>query len=429
MRKLFLTTTAILLAVTCFYSCSDSDNGKGGGKEVDKILEYPYSKLTPEEQKKKLVNDGQEISKQITGIADESSMKALNSLVEISGGLISLLEGTDDLPNAKAATAEDVIVKLSKYTGAYTWDSAKEEWKKDADAENLVLIFPAYKGDTKTQGKLELSATASGVLIDNNEIPSKIEGTIYVANKKEGSIFFTATGIDKSKVVETADMTISLGNYNLAADVNKKSSKNELNLGFGNGTNSIITGYADLTANITVEMIENEDLASLGDGNFSLILSDKLALVGFVDVKSLIAEEQRIDEAIDVIYEAYKEAQSTLSEEYYKENITSDEYYAKREELFKSYKDKVKPLKVEEAELNNKYTNIVLASTSEKHKIASLYFEFDNASWDEYGWFYDDCRVMYLKFNDETRVAPDVFFGDGFTSVVNIWNAFFEKFQ
>lgn len=427
MRKLFLTTAAILVAGSFFYSCSDSENGSGNG-DVDKILEYPYSKLTTEDQKRKLVNDGKEVSTQITGVADESSMKALYSLTEIAGSLISLLEGhTPSL--AKAASTEELVVKLSKYTGAYTWNSSKEEWKKDADADNLVLVFPAYKGDTKTQGKLELTATASGVVIDNNEIPSKIEGTIYVADKKEGSIAFTATGIDKSKIVETAGMNISLGSYKLTADINKKGIKNEVDLGFSNNSTSLISGHIDLAADVTVEMIDKEDVSSLGEGNFSLVLSNDIALVGYVDVKSLITEENRIKKDVDVIYEAYDDARDALWEEYANDKISADEYRAKSSELSQKSLGQVKPLKKEQAELYNKYTNIALASISEKHKIASLDFELNNEEWDEYGWFYGDYKIMYLKFNDETRVKPEVFFGEGFTGVANIWEGFIEKFQ
>lgn len=430
MRNFFLTTAAILLASSCFYSCSDSDNGTGGGVDIDKVLEYPYSKLTPEEQKKKLVNDGREISTQITGIADESSTKALYSLTEISESLISLLDNdADELTPVKALKTEDLIVKLSKYTGAYTWDSAKEEWKKDADADNLVLVFPAYKGDTKTQGKLELVAKSSGVVIDNHEVPSKIDAVIYVANKKEGSIQVVATGINEVKIVETADMNISLGDYLLASDINKKGSKNKANLEFSKNSTALIKGYIDLAGEITAEVLEDEDFSNFDNGNLSLALSDKLALVGFVDIKSLFSAEERIGKQIDAIYVAYKNEGDVLWNEYKEGKITGDEYVTKREELFKSHMDKAKVYKLEEIELYNKYTNIALASTSEKYKVASVFFEFDNEGWDDYGWFYDDCRIIYLKFNDETRITPDVFFGEGFTSVVNIWNDFLEKFN
>ena len=421
MKKNIFAIVAILFAGFAFSSCS-SDKDEPEISRAEELLRLPYSTLQVADQKKKLSAEAEVVMKSMEGLTTDKSVKLLASFNEINSGLFDLLES----PSADANLLKS-IVKLSSYFGEYTWDAATEEWVKSDKvvADKLVLLFPAVKGAATNDGKIEVKAITSTVIINGREIPSNVVADLFVSDKKEGVITAIATGINESTFVETADVVATLGAYKLVVDVDKKGAKNEAKMQFTKDNGVILDAAANLEANITAAMLENEDVSSVSDGNFVATVTNNLAGAGYVDGKTLAPILKKIEDAQEAVYGNY---------DYYdgKEGEREAKYLA---------------LEQEKIAAMNAYSNLGLVSTTETYKVAKVAFELfvekrertaqikekneaGETIYKDYKYTaYDTEEIIVLYFNDNTKVTADVFFGTGFDKIFNMWNEFVGKFN
>lgn len=332
----------------------------------------------------------------------------------------------DEAPVKSKAT--ESIIKLSKYHGEYTWDAETEDWvKSDKEVtDKLIAIFPATRTSKSNDGKIEVKASASSTVIENHEIPSNVVADFYVANSKKGEMTLEATGVSESSFVETAKLNMALGMYNLTADVDKKGNKNTAKVNFTKGDDAILSAFADLEAIITAENLDKEDISSVKDGNFVITIAKDLAIAGYVDGKSLLAEINKIEEEEEAAYESYDWTGGKLGE----------------------YEKALLDLAKRKVAAFNAYTNLALVSTSEEYKVAKVSFELDIEEYEATGYYdknqdgeidyntekynytvYYTSEMYILNFNDDTKVEASVFFGEGFDKVVKMWEDFVEKFN
>lgn len=422
MKKNFFILTAIVFASFGLFSCSSSDDN-GGKEDPKELLDLPYSTLSVADQKKKLSSQGEATIAKLQDLPNEASVELIASFNEISEGLFYLLEETP----VKSKAAESII-KLSKYYGEYAWDAKTEEWtKSDKEVtDKLIAIFPSSRKATSNDGKIEIKATASNVVIENNEIPSNVVADLYVSNSKKGAITLNTTGINESSFVETANLNVLLGSYNLTADVDKKDNKNSAKMNFTKGSDAIIKASADLEAKITAEILDREDLSSVKDANLVITIAEDLAIAGYVDGKSLLAEFDKIEKEEDIEKENYQWDGGKLAE--YEQAMLD---FAKR---------RITAL--------NKYSNLALVSTSEEYKVAKVTFDLDIYEYESTGYFdkdgdgeidyeeemykytaYYTSEMYILNFDDKTKTEASVFFGEGFDKIAKMWNDFILKFN
>lgn len=410
MKKNLFKLTAITLASFLLFSCSssDDDNNGGGNNEGNNgnLLDLPYSEATPAQQKVKLSKEGEAVIEKIDGITEEKSAKLLASFSNKGDLLVDLLTGNSDYDTYTRANSTEQITKISSYYGEYEWDDVEEDWiKTDKNVtDKLIALFPADENSTTNNGKIEVTAVSSGVNINNNEVPSKVNADLYVNNTKEGNIIINATGINADEIVETANATAQLGtNYTLVANANKKGSNNKADAKFTVANETILSAEADLAAYITVNKIEDEDFENIKDGNVKVSITNDLTAVGYFN-GAIIPELQKIDQEIGAIWD-------------YNPNETL---------TAKQKSDKEKELEEKRVKLLNENMNLALVSTKDNCKIAKITIKLEA---EPYYDSYDFSYQYILQFDDLTTVNADVFFGSGFTSLINKWEDFINKFN
>jgi hypothetical protein len=76
-----------------------------------------------------------------------------------------------------------------------------------------------------------------------------------------------------------------------------------------------------------------------------------------------------------------------------------------------------------------------LVATKDNHKIADVIVEAERN--DDYDWYYyqnfgqkiyNYNQVVYLKFNDNTLIEAEVYFGDGFDKLIDKFKELLEEF-
>lgn len=420
MKNYILGFIAIFFVTSVFVSCSSS--GDEPTPDPENLFEYPYSKLSVADQKTKLAKEGESIMKQVVDLPKESSFKLLESFNEIGDGLFDLLGETRSADALK-------VTKLSKYIGEFEWNAADEQWNKaeNSVSDKLIAIFPSNKTSTVNDGRIELTPSGSTVIIKDAEIPAEVKVEFFVKDKKEGQLSVTTTGLNESSYIETANIAATLGTYNLVADVNKKANHNLVGFEFSKGDGRILQGNVNLNAPITTEIL-NEGSFTFEEANVSLFLGDNLAMMGVVDGKPLQTELNEIFEAEDDLYEKYPWYGGKLGE-------------LEKESL---------ALERKKVETLNKYSNIILVSVSEKYRVAKVSFDLDvketqatgvtyeldennnpiPETREEYEYTaYDIEEKIILNFSDDTQVEADVFFGNGFSKIIEMWNSFISQFN
>lgn len=403
MKKYIFALGLALSVGFTFSACSDDDDkGGNGGGDPKSLLEYPYSTLTEADQKKKLSQEGESTIKLMQALPDEASVKLLDSFSAIGDELFYVL-GETESPSQSALRSTTV---LSEYAGKYEWNAKTQAWDKSTDkvTDKLIAIFPAKRGGTANDGKIEVTKVDSKQTIDDVVIPSNVSAKLFVSDKQVGELTADAAGINESTLVETAKVNIALGAYRFVTDINKKGSQNVVQSIFVKGSDAILSIAADLQAAITVEMLEKEDVSSIKDGNFTIAIVKDLVIAGYVDGKSLAPEIKKISDEKDALDNQYP--------------WTSD------------LEKKLLELKKKEVEAINKYSNLALVSTTEKYKVAKVTFDLDIEEYPMSNYTQYDTEIkLVLNFNDKTKVDADVFFGTGFNKVVTMWEDLIAKFN
>lgn len=384
MKKLFIYTLALVLAVPAFISCSDDDKKKDIPEEDFK--NYPYSSLSPEKQKEKLIVDGKSVIAQLDGLSQAKSIELLLSFQD-------LVEIDDpQLPNSPAIGKN--VIYVNDFNGTYTWNKEAQKWDKTADANKLSFVLPAKRGGTTNNGKIEITGVSAGVNLSGYELPKEAQIVLNADNAVVGTISIKATEVSADKAPKTATIKMNLDNgytLDLAAE---KGSTNVASFQFKKGDVTILGGTADLSGNV--------DVAELGKGNAEVKILNNLVIWGNVDIENINKEVAILDEAYDSV-----------------ENYT--------EAIEKKYEE-------DWCAIMNKYSDIKLSSREDKTKIASLsygvkedVYTYNGLKEDVVFKNYDS--VMFLKFNDNTSVEASVYFGTGFDSVLSVWNDFVNKFN
>lgn len=397
MKKFFL--FSVISLATLMSSCSSSDNDNDYEDDVNALLKLPYSTLSPEDQKSKLALEGEAILKQVDALPNEKAIGLLANFSEISYSLFDLF----DLGENNDEDVPSTLITLSQFYGEYTYQESTDTWTKTADdKDKFVAIFPATSSSTSNNGKIELTGEASDLALNYYQLPKKATATFYVNNEKVGDASLNTTGLDKSNIVETANIIANTEVYKATIDVNKKGTNNSIKAKILNGSNLIIDLEADLAASITIDNMSNGDYSSVKDGNVKVNLGSNLVIVGYVDGAKFITELQKINTEINSLDDQIESGQ-----------ITWEDYDKKYAELEKKQVDAF-----------NTYSNIALVSTKDKYKIAKVTLRLDIDAED----YYSTNEVVQLTFNDDTKVDADVYFGTGFDKIIKMASDIFNKF-
>ncbi|MDR0873503.1 MAG: hypothetical protein LBN27_08600 [Prevotellaceae bacterium] len=401
MKKVFMIILSAALTAVMFSSCGKDD--KNDNKPTD-YSEYEYSKLTPEQQKEKLASDAKATIEKLNGLSNASGIELLLSFNALSE--ISPLFGEDEesefapaAKSAKAAEALEDIVYIKDFYGKFTWNAAAQKWEQEESADKLIIVLPAKRGGTANNGQIEITGESSGNFAEDVELPKSLKASLVIDGKSVGSIEVKGENVNDASAPKSASVKLTVDDYSIEYAF-AKGSKNTTSLSFKKGSETLLSGAIDLTGDLD-KFVEDEDVANFENGNYELKVNDKIAYAGKVDLKSLSAELQKIVEKYNNLPNTDANRKAILDEE----NAAM-----------------------------NQYMKIYLISLSDKTKIAEVHFdviEEQGEYWngEEYvtGTYYNS--VENLVFGDGTKVAIDVYFGEGFDTVTKAWEDFISKFE
>ncbi len=457
-KKLF---ALVLFAGLFLMGCNkDNDSGSESIEEIDldKIDEYPYSELTPAEQKVKLENESLAFLEFGNALKTSSAIEAFQNL----GRLLD--EASVEIVEEKEVKTVKETVEYADAYGIFTWDSKKKEWVKTASKNELKFVFPAKKTSTSNNAAFSVQAVSSGIAVtdsyeeydwDEEEdvehevtyyLPKSATGILTIDNKEAAKLEFAAEYKDNKQAPVSTEYKVTTNDGYVYWGKVDKATENQVAMKLTHNDQVMFEAMAKSGVKID-KIIDLEQNGDGAKGNYSLFdkanaylkLMDNLVLVYTIDVENYVKEYEAIEDdyyakgnALRRDWEAYDKNKNryTLQGQYEKEKT-----------------DKL-------AAIFNKYMSITLASTKDGSKIADIVMKsekedgeyqgyWDYAYWDNnisewtYDWQNDTYTKKYdyyltnpyLKFKDNTLVEASVYFSEGFNKIEAKWEDFVKAFD
>ncbi|GIZ10357.1 hypothetical protein [Flavobacterium sp. UMI-01] len=440
LKKTILISSIISLLTV---SCSTSDDGSSSelslSEQIEKLVQQPYSKLTPSEQKVKLEAEANAMLTDMDKSKTSSAIEAMQNL----GNLLDI--SSIDIFNGKNDNKIEDIINVSGVYGVYTWNNTTQKWTKTSSSSELKFIFPAKKGGTSNNATLTSNSTSSNIKVNiidtygnwnyntnsySNDIkdqvflPLSVNSTLSIDNKEVAKIESTAKYDNKEVPTETS-LKINLNDGYAYEMSSAKGSTNSAKLGFSYNGKSLISFTAGSTAQID-KILDDSSVASYhGKANAIIQIMDNFIILEDINIEGTTNAQNALDKS--VVYP----------------NYNSNTYH---NDLNKYYKAQAEG----EVAITNNNTKSILVSKKDGTKIADLvqraekgdsYYEYYTKWNSTYRyWEYNASNpiliqhydtVTYLRFNDNTEVEISAYFSSGFddlnTRFENFWKSFERK--
>lgn len=454
MKKAFLIPAlAAGLLLTACDTPTNQGNNTGNGKYDD----LPYSSLTPEEQKEKLVEDASAILNQVRGLQDVPAKELIQAFYQCVSNCYEVVyaNGYSGPRNAPAPWAPAFYLTMAQMRtaffdqtgdvavedvyGTFTWDAESENFIfEESPTDRVVAVIPSYPNSTRNTGRIEATVsdgtdqwveTSEG----NYEIPGRIAVTLYVNDEEAGSVevnlhgvqwnygnmdYVYATDIQWGDVADDVSVNVKIADYTITA--NATVNGNTVNAGFNFSRGSEVIAKAKAGAG----NIDWEYEYYPGDEYDDTFPIPESAYVNEVQVGSNLAAEaycsnvKALKEEIDAIDERYEDIR-------YSDNWSEEQDRAEAEEMVATY---------------NKYFKATLVSVEDNAKIATIKWGVD--TWEDSVWEYDSngngyevIRTRYMEapflvFNDDTEILAETYFDeDTFQSTIDEWEDFIRSFD
>ncbi|MFK7049686.1 hypothetical protein FLACOL_02367 [Flavobacterium columnare] len=434
MKKIFLG----LITLQFLFSCSKNEEAiEETPVSTINLLNAPYSSLSPEQQKLKLESEAKSVITEFDKTKTSSAIEAIQNLD-------NLLEiNRIDIVGGKNNNGLSDIFNVSDVFGIYTWNNAIKKWEKTVSNNNLTFRYPSKISGTINDAEVVLNATASPIKVDiidtpkryqwvydanvgyavpvlvSNEVldkihlPLTVDATIKIKGIDSGNISVVNTYNNNNHIPTISNLKLTLNDgYALEIKNNRNSSPSVASALLTYNGKSILGYNFDSSGNID-QLLNNHNSSSTdyGKANTLITILDNFAILGSGDIESITTELEKTESSIP------------------QPNYFSSDYYIK-------FNDRSKKISDLKAELYNKYSKLVLVSKKDKNKIADIVAKSELVSstnipfvWRNGTWEFSMGTVFqkierynvkyYLKFNDNSVVAMNVYFSTGFDSLKN----------
>ncbi len=391
MKKFLIYALSLIFVSSAFISCSDDDddNGKIPGDD------WNYSSLTPEQQKEKLSEEALGLLSEMQDLSNAKGVELLTTFYFLSDYLFD----DDDEVSVSNQTQKNIFsvksaLDIADLLGKYTWNVQTQSFDWEP-AENIVIEIPSSLTSIENDGKIE--ANILGITNIGQEIlPTEVSIKMYVAGKEEGSITAKAT-YGSTVIPNTAQATFVIDQYTVTANASKGST-NKAEVTLKKGSKTLIEGNATATGDVDKVVAGT---AYPEGGEAVVKITDNLQVSGEIEYAKMAAAMYALEEEAE---KKYKEEGAWTNE--------LEEWYSK-----------------EYVKIQNQYIDANLISRSNKYKIAQL--EFISVD-DSYTWgsttYTDFYEVPALRFNDNTVIEAEVYFGTGFDKVLAALNELILEF-
>lgn len=386
--------------------------------------ELGYSKLTTEQNKQALEQNGLDFIKKINTLPDEKFISLIGRLGDLDlDALSNTIVGRELQSIAQAGknkevaglfsavTTNDVVktTNLSAYYGIYNWNRTTKNWDKTVSTSKFEVHYPSTEKMTTNDALLTVSYTASKAKLtfdgEDYELPATTNVSLTVAGKEELKL----TGAYEYKTD--------------AASGNKTdASPTKIDVNLTVGTFQLVVLANNDTKILTTKVALSKDKTELFSASTNVNLNDKYpALEDLENVAEIVKAANTTFDVMNirisgqanfkVIQDSYN-ANSALPA---KERRTKEiEVLNKNSAVFAMYKDK----------------NEIFAK-NEFVMVENPGFDWH---WDSVTGKYITTPTTYyeleprLVFNDESKMSLKTFFGKGFTKIIDEFDLFTNRF-
>ena len=418
-----------LIAGLLFIGCNkdkDKDNnndtndlglGNVTALDLEKIMNSPFSALTPAQQKVKLE---QESISLLNALQDVSSLKAID-VFEYFVDLLDMDEPevNDPVTESRSGRFDVYTFNASNSYGVFTWNSSSRVWTKSNSSSELKFVFPSGSRVSSNNASMTFKSSDSNasILYEDRyyderfdiKLPGSVSGILNVDNT-DIAIIEIAAEYEKMDKVEIDDETIdgsfpvknqfriTTEGYVFWYSLDGKGNDSRLDMQLvGKSNQKLIETlfHSDVDLGTLVDEV-SDDVDNIFDLDFDVAangymkLMDNLVLVYSIDASEFAREIDRI-ESRNLQAKAYNDA------------------------LTAAY---------------NRYVKVVLASTEDGFKIADVIYRSEEDRWYNGSYYETDYYISpYLEFGDNSVIEMDTYFSSGFTNLENRWEDFVDAFN
>ena len=376
---------------------------------LEKILNSPYSKLTPEEQKVKLEHECIDLLNELNAATSLQAIDVLKNFIDLLD-----INSPDVYLETEGQTSTQTIFQVTNTYGVYAWSASKRAWTKTASDSELKFEFPSKGKSGSNNATLSMVAGKTGITVTNVgydeywdydcwcwidesyeeivQIPTSVTSKLSVDNKEIAKIETSAQY--KKNTYEYEDFkidgypekssfkitTAEKYSYEYQFDGNGKETKLKMLLTHDKKT--LIEGVFKTDIQIKDVLDNLEDIEDFEDTDFYDIFG-KVSTTAYIKMMDNLVLAYQIDDMSRYLDEIIR-----IESEWYdnEPDWRSADYYKNYEKGQKKYSDDF-------AAVMNKYLKISLVSLKDGTKIAE--FTYKSQKTDEY---YD--QIKFLSWDD-----------------------------
>ncbi|MCX2452125.1 hypothetical protein OQX61_12705 [Pedobacter sp. PLR] len=379
-------------------------------------IELGYSKLTTEQNKQALEQNGLDFIKKINTLPEEKFISLIERLGDLDlEALSNTIVGRELESIARSAKSKQVAgifsavttndvkntTDLSNFYGIYNWNSKNENWDKTASTSKFEVHYPSTVASKTNDALLTVSYTASKAKLtvdeEEYELPAATNITLTVGEKEELKL----TGVYEYKTDATptkVDVKLNLGTFQLVVLANNDSKILATSVALTKDKSPIFSATTNVNLNEKYPALEDleqiDEIVKSANMTFEVM---NIKITGQANIKAIQDE-----------YEANKGL--SQKDRRTKEIATLN----KNTSLFAVYKDK------NEVFAKNEFVRIESTRTDWNYNPISNRYEPTT-----YAYFELEPRLV---FNDESKMTLKTFFGSGFTRFVDEFEIFTNKF-
>ena len=399
MIKKILLFSVIISQLTISCSSNDNESANDPNAQIAELLKKPYSSLTPDQQKAKLENEANGMLTQMENSKSSTAIDAFENLESIFN--LSLPEIKIGKKTAK--TVQEVL-NVSDAYGIFTWDSKNQDWIKTASTSELKLVFPATDKAITNNATLTASSIASKVKIVVNTttgeemyLPSSVTAVLTIGGTEVGKYEAKATYATANPEPTEVSYKLTLNGY-VFENSAKRTSPISVTSSFSHDGKNLISFNVGSTTDID-KLMEGSELSQYyGKANCLISLMDNFVLVADMDIEGFANADEALSKIPDPDYSSPEKVNA------YNKTIS--------EGLATAFNNNVKMALV------SKKDGTKLADVVQRSVKGDLYYGQQQ---------YDD--ILFLRFNDKTEVAMDVYFSTGFGTFETKFEDFLKAFQ
>lgn len=389
--------------------------------ELDLDDELKFSKLTVEEQKQKIEENGLELVEVMNGIQDTKAMTTMMNMLEMTGAEVygaPMQKLVADVKNHRRSSFQNFDKQMrvsyidSDVWGEYDYNFDSEEIEKTKDLTNKIVVrFPATESATKNNAVVTITYEASNIQIPETEevYPSKLTFKMTVDAKEVMSASYEGSYYNDGSP-KSVKQSVEIEKYSWAAEVTNDQKKATESYEFKNGSNTIIKTTAEINGVLTKDVITD----SFEDGEPQDAISDFAA---YFQVMDIAVKGGTTD------FKGFANGMIALNE-----NENENEKFSEKEYLEK------------EVELINKYMVCTALFVDDNRKFADVEFYVveDVYEYSYYDYFLEkevtetetdyDIAPRFI-LSDGSKVDVEEYFQNGFDELIQKLQNMVEEYE